>query len=165
MLVCSKGKLMGLTEQHNVQLCFLTTIPHQTGLQFPICLGKDNEETVSRKQRACYQSKISPCCSPDISLQATQSAEHKTTFYCSRCIQILQRQQKNTQLVTRQQNHLDFLFGLEINFLLNSLPDVQEESRFLHRAVCPIKVQWVDLCQKIGKAIQIQIPGVCFGDR
>lgn len=70
MLVYNKGKLMGLTEWQDVQLCFLTTVPHQTGLQLHICLGKDNEETVSRKQRACYQSKISPCCSPDISLQA-----------------------------------------------------------------------------------------------
>lgn len=50
MLVCSKGKLMGLTEQQDVQLFFLTAIPQQTGLQLHICLGKDNEETLSENK-------------------------------------------------------------------------------------------------------------------
>lgn len=115
MLVFSKGKLMGLTEQNDVHLCFLTPITHQIGLQLHIYLGKDNEETVSRKQRACCKSKISPCCSPAISLQAIQSAEHKTMVYCSRCIQILQQEQKNTQLLKRWQNNFVFLFSWEIN--------------------------------------------------
>lgn len=155
MFVCSKGKLMGLTEQHSVQLCFLTTIPHQTGLQLQICLGKDNEETVSRKQRACYQSKISPCCSPDVSLQAIQPAEHKTTFYCSRCIQILWRQQKNAQLLTRQQNNSDFLFGREIN-LLTTCQVFRRKADFCIELFVPSKPNGLTCVKKLGRQSQFR---------
>lgn len=136
---------MDLAEQNNVHLCFLTPITHQTGLRLHIYLGKHNEETVSRKQRACYKSKISLCCSPNISPQAIQSAEHKTMFYCSRCIQILQRQQKNTQLLTRQQNNLVFLFGWEIDLPTATVCPIFSKEADSSREFCPIKTQRIEL--------------------